>query len=323
MLWHALAVVAGSGALMWGADRFVEGAAALARRLGVSPLIVGLTVVSFGTSLPELLITVTATFMGHPDVAVGNVVGSNVANICLILGVASLFRPLMIHSDFLRREYPVLVAVSVVAWLMAKDGTFSRAEGLMLVFGMVCFLWWMVRSAKEGKAEELLAQASRESSPENRASPSLAKPLVRLGGGLILLTLGSRSLVWGGVGIARAFGVSELVIGLTLVAFGTSLPELATSVAGTLKREDDIAVGNVVGSNLFNTLAILGIPATLRPLTVSPQVFQRDFPVMLLATFLLWPVCRSWKGRQGRVNRWEGGALAAGYMVYMFFLFLH
>ncbi|MBC7357386.1 MAG: calcium/sodium antiporter [Desulfacinum sp.] len=322
MILYGAAVAAGILALLWGADRFVEGAARLARRLGISPLIVGLTVVSFGTSLPELLITVTATFMGHPDVAVGNVVGSNIANIGLILGTASLFRPLMIHSALLQREYPALVVVSVLAWLMAKDAVFSRFEGLLLLGGMALFLWWMVRSARQGQVDALLKEAAEEPAPPERGD--LRRPLTYLALGLACLTLGSRLLVWGGVGMARAFGVSELVIGLTLVAVGTSLPELATSVAGAIKKEDDIAVGNVVGSNIFNLLAILGVPATILPLQVSPEAFHRDFPVMLLATLLLWPVCRSWKtGRRGRVNRLEGGALLAGYLGYMTYLFVH
>ncbi|SMC27726.1 cation:H+ antiporter [Desulfacinum hydrothermale DSM 13146] len=322
MILYGAAALAGICGLMWGADRFVEGAARLARRLGISPLIVGLTVVSFGTSLPELLIAVTATFMGHPDVAVGNVVGSNVANICLILGTASLFRPLLIQSSLIHREYPALVAVSVLAWLMAKDGVFSRFEGLILLGAMALFLGWMVQSAKQGHVDKLVSEASE--TPEPAQKEGLGRPVTYLVMGLVCLSVGSRLLVWGGVGMARAFGVSELVIGLTLVALGTSLPELATSVAGAIKKEDDIAVGNVVGSNLFNTLAILGIPATLVPLRVSSEAFHRDFPVMLLATFLLWPVCRSWKaGRQGRVNRLEGGALAAGYLAYMTYLFVH
>lgn len=316
MLLYVTAVVLGTAALVWGADRFVDGAAALARRLGVSPIIIGLTVVSVGTSLPELLVSVSATIMGHPDVAVGNVVGSNIANIGLILGAASLFRPLMVHGSLVRREYPLLVCVSVIAWLMARDGSFSRFEGIALVAGLVLFLAWMTVTAKQGAPEILLKEASRATGAPGEA-PSLSKPVFSLMAGLVGLTAGSRFLVWGGVALARTFGVSELIIGLTLVALGTSLPEMATSVAGAVKKQDDIAVGNVVGSNLFNTLAILGIPSLLRPLQVSAEAFHRDFPVMLLATLALWPVCRSWRGRQGRVNRLEGGALVAGYLVYI------
>ncbi len=319
MLLYLTAVFLGTAALVWGADRFVDGAAALARRLGISPIIVGLTVVSFGTSLPELLVSTAATLMGHPDVAVGNVVGSNIANIGLILGAASLFRPLIVHGSLMRREYPLLVGVSVIAWLMARDGSFSRFEGILLVSGLALFLVWMGIVSKQNTPEAILAEVVK-SGAAREPLESLKKPVLFLVLGLVGLTAGSRALVWGGVALARAYGVSELVVGLTLVALGTSFPELATSVAGAIKKQDDIAVGNVVGSNLFNTLGILGIPSLIRPLEVSTEVFHRDFPAMLLATALLWPVCRSWWGRRGRVNRIEGGALVAGYLIYVVYL---
>lgn len=319
MLLYVTAVVLGTVGLVWGADRFVDGAAALARRLGISPIIVGLTVVSMGTSLPELLVSTAATLMGHPDVAVGNVVGSNIANIGLILGAASLLRPLMVHGSLVRREYPLLVGVSIIAWLMARDGSFSRFEGILLALGLALFLTWMGIVSKQSIPEAILAQVVPNGAAREPVE-SLKKPVLCLILGLLGLTAGSRALVWGGVALAQAYGVSELVIGLTLVALGTSLPELATSVAGAIKKHDDIAVGNVVGSNLFNTLGILGIPSLIRPLEVSTQVFHRDFPAMLFATLLLWPMCRSWRGRQGRVTRMEGGALLAGYLIYMVYL---
>lgn len=319
-LLYATAVILGIVALVWGADRFVDGAAALARRLGISPIIIGLTVVSFGTSLPELLVSLTATVMGHPDVAVGNVVGSNIANIGLILGAAAVFRPLMVHRSIVRRECPLLIGVSVISWLMARDGRFSRFEGSLLVAGLILFVAQMIATAKYTTPETVLKETADTSSTRQPAV-ALRQSILSLSLGLAALTAGSRLLVWGGVAMAKSFGVTELVIGLTLVALGTSLPELATSVAGAIKQQDDIAVGNVVGSNLFNILAILGIPALVRPLHVSSEAFHRDFPVMLLATLLLWPVCRPWRGRQGRVNRLEGGALVLGYLVYTGYLF--
>ncbi|MGQ9671105.1 MAG: calcium/sodium antiporter, partial [Desulfosoma sp.] len=231
MLLHVTAVFSGVAALVWGADRFVDGAAALARRLGISTIIIGLTVVSFGTSLPELLVSLTATVMGHPDVAVGNVVGSNIANIGLILGVASLFRPLMVHGSVVRREYPLLIGASVIAWLMARNGTFSRFEGFLLATGLVLFVTKMVVEAKQTAPDVLLQEAATSVSTRQQV-PTLGKSMFFLVSGLVALTVGSRLLVWGGVALARGFGVSELVIGLTMVALGTSLPELATSVVG-------------------------------------------------------------------------------------------
>jgi cation:H+ antiporter len=313
-----LAIVFGILGLIIGADRLVNGAASLARGLGISSLIVGLTVVSLGTSLPELLVSMTAALLGHPDVAVGNVLGSNISNIGLILGVSSLVRPMVVHSQLLRREYPLLLLITAVAWLMASNGKISRLDGVLLSSGLLLFLVLIVRAAKEGR-KNFISKGSTE--PVDTTLRPLSSSVINLVGGLIMLLIGSRALIWGGVGLARALGINELVIGLTLMAVGTSLPELATTVAATIKKEGDIAVGNVVGSNVFNTLGILGISAIIRPLPVASEALARDFPVMLLASVVLWPICRSWRRRPGRVNRWEGGALLAGYCLYLGVLF--
>ena len=318
MVLCVLAIVCGILGLVIGAGRFVNGAASLARGLGISSLIVGLTVVSLGTSLPELLVSITAALMGHPDVAVGNVLGSNISNIGLILGVSSLVRPMVVHSQLLRRDYPLLLLITAIAWLMASSGEVRRLDGVLLSAGLLLFLVLTVRGAKEGK-EDFISKGSTE--PLDTTLWPLRSSVINLVGGLIVLLIGSRALLWGGVGVAHALGVDELVIGLTLMAVGTSLPELATTVAATIKKEGDIAVGNVVGSNVFNTLGILGISAMIRPLPVAAEALVRDFPVMLLASVVLWPICRSWHRRPGRVNRWEGGALLAGYCLYLGVLF--
>jgi len=327
---YVLAIVGGIFGLVMGADRFVNGAVTLARGLGISSLIVGLTVVSLGTSLPELLVTVTATLVGHPHVAVGNVLGSNIANIGLILGVSSLVRPMVVHSQLLRREYPFLLVITAVVWLMASRGEIRRLDGVLLSAGLFLFLVLMARAAKGGK-EDFISRGSTD--PLDTTIRPLPRSVINLVGGLIVLLTGSCLLIWGGVGFAHALGIwggvgfahalgiDDLVIGLTLMAVGTSLPELATTVAATIKKEGDIAVGNVVGSNVFNTLGILGISAMLRPLPVAADALARDFPVMFLASVLLWPICRSWRRRLGRVNRWEGGALLAGYCLYLGVLF--
>lgn len=318
MVLYVPAIVGGILVLALGADRFVNGAASLARDLGISPLIVGLTVVALGTSLPELLVTVTATVVGHPQVAVGNILGSNTSNIGLVLGVSSLVRPILVHSHLLRRQYPFLLVITAVVWYMAASGEIDRFNGMLLGTGMLLLLVLMVRGAKEGK-EPFISKGFTE--PSGSTFWALRNPVVNLVGGLLLLLTGSRALIWGGVGLAQALGVDELVIGLTLMAVGTSLPELATTVAGTIKKEDDIAVGNVVGSNLFNTLGILGISAMLRPLPIAAEALARDFPAMLLATVALWPICRSWRRRPGLVSRWEGGVLLGGYGLYLVVLF--
>ena len=281
-------------------------------------VIIGLTIVSMGTSFPELLVTVTASWTGHPDMAVGNVLGSNISNICLILGLTALVRPIKVHLSLLRREYPILVLVTVLAWVLAFNGQISRLDGALLTLGLALFLLWAVKIAQHETRAYVL--------PVDEASVqitalSFRTSVIQLLAGLLLLLIGSRLLIWGGVGFAQLFGVDELVVGLTLVAVGTSLPELATTLAGTMKKQDDIAVGNVIGSNIFNTLGILGIPAMIGPLPVASAAIHRDLPVMTLATLALWPICKAWHGRKGRVNRWEGLALLSGYAAYIFVLF--
>ncbi len=319
ILWlYFLAIAAGTVGLVYGADRFVSGASSLAQNLNVSPLIIGLTIVSMGTSCPELLVTVTASWTGHPDMAVGNVIGSNISNICLILGITALVRPIRVHISMLRREYPILILVTALAWLLASNGQISRFDGILLTSGLAFFLLWAVKIAQyETKAYVLPVDEGSLQIP----ALSFRTSVIQLFVGLLLLLLGSRLLIWGGVGFAHLFGVDELIIGLTLVAVGTSLPELATTLAGSMKKQDDIAVGNVIGSNIFNTLGILGVPAIIGPLPVAVGALHRDLPVMALATLALWPICKAWHGRKGRINRWEGLALLSGYLIYISVLF--
>jgi cation:H+ antiporter len=314
-----LGLLGGIIGLAWGADRFVDGASSLAGRLGISPLFIGLTLVSLGTSLPELLVTLTATLKNLPDVAIGNVVGSNISNIALILGITAIVRPLTIHSRLLAREYPLLLMISGGFWLTAASGQISRFEGLVLITGFVLFLVWVGRSAKKESSDPMLTEAAQMAEGHHEA---LTGSLTAVVTGVLSLIVGSRLLVWGGVGIAHAFGVPELVIGLSLVALGTSLPELATTLAGALKGEDDIAVGNIIGSNIFNCLAIVGIPAVIRPIMVHKTAVVRDFPVMMVLTLALWPIFHPF-GRSGKgvVNRFEGFLLLAAYLIYIFYIF--
>ncbi len=312
-----VAVVAGIFGLVWGADKFIEGAVQLSRKFAISPLIVGLTVVSFGTSLPELITTLTANLTGHPSVAIGNVVGSNIANICLILGTAALFKPLTTSASMMKREYPFLVVISVIIWLMSFNGWFGRGDGFLLCSGLIGFLLWMAKSAKDSDIARSLVK-----DVPNAPNLSTQHIFLYLTVGLIILTAGSRSLVWGGVGIARWLGVDELIIGLSLVAIGTSLPELAASIAGVIKKEHDIAVGNVIGSNIFNTLAILGIPSVIRPLYVTKNAIVRDIPIMLLITLVLWPIAKPKANNDGKISRKEAILLLGIYVAYIFFIFL-
>ncbi|MEJ2365121.1 MAG: calcium/sodium antiporter [Deltaproteobacteria bacterium] len=303
MLLTLLATCTGIAVLAVGAERFVVAAASLARRLGVSPLFVGLTIVSVGTSFPELVVSATAVLSGHSALAVGNILGSNIANVFLVLGLSSLLQPVKVDPEVMVRDYSALLLATVTAWLMSSNGMLGRLEGTTLL---------------AGRGDWKLKGATTENG--HLPTQSLYGLVGRLVVSLVLLLIGSRLLIWGGVGLARAVGVSELVIGLTVVALGTSLPELATTLTGIIKKQDAIAVGNVVGSNIFNTLAILGTISILRPLPISSENFSRDFPATLLASLILWPVSWSRRKGQGRVNRFEGGILLGLYGAYLYLL---
>lgn len=318
-MWIQLAaLVAGFGLLVWSADRFVMGAAGTARNLGVSPLLIGLTVVGFGTSAPEILVSIIASLQGNAGLAIGNAIGSNIANVALILGTTALVVPLSVHSRIVRRELPILIGIALVAFLMLRDATLDFHDGLVLMAGLVVIIGYIVyvglntRDARDPMAAEYAAEIP--------ADLSLGQSLWWLALGLVILVGSSRLLVWAAVGIAQEFGVSDLVIGLTIVALGTSLPELAASIASALKNEPDIAIGNVVGSNMFNLLAVLGIPGILSPGPVDPQVLTRDMPIMTALTVALLLMAYGVRG-EGRINRFEGALLVAAYAGYQTLLY--
>ena len=303
--------------LVWGAEGFVRGAAGLARNLGVSTLVIGLTVVSLGTSSPELLVNLMAQYQGTPAMAFGNVVGSNIANIGLVLGLSALMLPLGVHSQVLRREYPLLLAASVLLLVMVLDGGLELVDGALLLLAAAGYTAWSVRSARSGKDDPFLAEVA-EDVPESLSGRGAAGWLVI---GLAALVLGSRLLVAGAADIAGAFGVSDLVIGLTVVAFGTSLPELAASLAAVAKREDDLVVGNVVGSCLLNTVLVLGLPAVLGGLPAGSEALWRDLPVMLALTLVLGPIFLNGARGSYHINRVEGGLLVVAYGAYIAWVF--
>lgn len=303
--------------LVWGAEGFVRGAAGLARNLGVSTLVVGLTVVSLGTSAPELLVNLSAQYQGTPAMAFGNVVGSNIANIGLVLGISALLLPLGVHSQVLRREYPLVLGATLVLFLMVIDGGLELVDGALLSLGVIAYAVWTVRTARAGADDPYLAEAS-EGVPGDLTAPRAA---VWLGIGLVGLIVGSRVFVGSAADLAATFGISDLVIGLTLVAFGTSLPELAASLAAVVKREDDLVVGNVVGSCLLNILLVLGLPTLFGDLPAGSEAIWRDLPVLLGLTLVLGPIFLN--GARGiyRINRIEGGLLVVAYGVYIAWVF--
>lgn len=305
MLLQSLIFVVGLVILTVGADVFIRGASGLGERLGLSSFVIGLVIVGFGTSAPELAVNLSAVYGGHPDIAMGNVVGSNIANIGLILGASALVAPLLVHVRMLRVEVPILIAASVLLWLMALDGTLGRIEGMLLLLGQVGVLFVVFRASK-AETSEVKEEFAEVAKPVH----SWAKTGLFLLVGLVGLVLGGVLAVEAAVNIARSFGISELVIGLTVVAIGTSLPELASSVVAGLRGKADIAVGNVVGSNLFNILFIVGASASLMPLPVNESLIQTELPVMIFFTLALLPLMR----RNMKVTRGEGALLLLAYL---------
>lgn len=311
-----LAVALGFALLVWGADRFVHGASATARNLGVSPLIIGLTIVGFGTSAPEILVSITASIEGNPGLAVGNALGSNITNIALVLGITALVCPLVVKSETLRREYPVMFAIMLVSLVLAMDGDLTRIDGFILLGGLALMIYWMVNlGLRKNRADPMETEYANEI-----PIISTTRGVIWLILGLAILLISSKILVWGSINIAKTMGVSDLVIGLTVVAIGTSLPELAASVMSALKKEPDIAIGNVIGSNMFNLLAVLGLPGAISPLTLDPAVLSRDFPYMIGLSIALFTMAYGFRGN-GRINRIEGGLLFTAYIGYMVILY--
>ncbi|MDH5228999.1 MAG: calcium/sodium antiporter [Gammaproteobacteria bacterium] len=312
-------IIVGFALLVWGADRFVMGAAGTAQTLGVSTLIIGLVVVGFGTSAPEMLVGAIAAFEGNPGIAVGNAIGSNITNIGLVIGVTALIVPLAVNSDVLKREFPMLIVIMGLALLLFLDGELSRLDGILLLLGLFLFIAIMVRIAMRGRKEHDPMTAEFEA--EIPHDIPLHKSLLWLLFGLIILLVAARMVVWGAVEIAQHFGVSDLVIGLTIVAIGTSLPELAASIMSARKGEHDIAIGNAIGSNMFNMLGVMGIPAVIQPFSFESSVLTRDFPAMFLLTILLFFMARKFNGGGGEVTRAEGIGLLVCYFAYMGVLF--
>ena len=312
-----IAVILGLAMLVWSADRFVEGSAATARHFGMPPLLIGMVVVGFGTSAPELVVSALAAWQGKSGIALGNAYGSNITNIALILGVTALISPIAVHSQVLRKELPSLTAVTALAAWQLSDGVITRADAALLlaVFAglMAWTIWQGLRQQNDALGSEIEQELAAHAMPVRRAVFCLAL-------GLILLIISSRILVWGAVEIAEGLGVSDLIIGLTVVAVGTSLPELASSIIAARRGEHDIALGNILGSNLFNTLAVVGVAAAIQPLSVGAEVLDRDMLVMAALTLSLFAIGYGWRQPSGRISRSKGGLLLAAYLAYTAYL---
>lgn len=315
MLEASVLLCVGLVLLVWSADRLVYGAAALARNFGVAPLVIGMTILAMGSSAPEMMVSATAALAGKTDTAVGNVLGSNIANIALILGITALIKPLSISSTIIRRELPLMLGVTLISGVLLWDNYLNRIEGSVLAVLFVIFLVTMLKISRKTKNDPLL----KEQEAEIPTGVSNGKAIIWVFIGLGLLLYSSDMVVESAVTIAKYFGMSDLVIGLTIIAVGTSLPELAASVASVFKGEDDMAVGNIIGSNIFNILAVMGLPALINPSALSPLAMSRDFYVMLAVSVLLLLMAL---GKRRQINRVEGGILVICFVAYQAFLFL-
>ena len=302
--------------LAWSGERFIEASALLAKRFNVPSIFIGLVIVGFGTSSPELIVSTLAVVKGNLGIAVGNAIGSNIANVALVIGLTAMVKPLSVNSNILKREFPILLAAMFVVFFLFYEGSISRVEGILMCFAMLTIIYgFYLASRNKPKVVDVLTQELKQQEQEFAKRMSKNKMIFWLIAGLILLISSADILVRGAIGIATALGVNQVVIGLTVVAFGTSLPELVATVASVLKNEPDIAVGNVIGSNLFNLLMVLGVPAIIHPLPVDKIVLYRDYPVMLGLTVILFLMCFG-KGK-GLIKRWHGAGLFIIYIVYI------
>lgn len=316
-----LMLAAGLVLLVLGAEMLVKGASRLAAVIGISPLVIGLTIVAFGTSAPELAVSVGAAWSGSADLALGNVVGSNIFNVLFILGLSALIAPLVVAQQLVRLDVPLMIAASVVVLLMGLNGAIERWEGILLFAGIIAYTVFLIRQSRKETNPQVQAEYAEAFGDDKAGGKHHLLNGMYILGGLALLVLGSNWLVDGAVQIAQHFGVSELVIGLTIVAAGTSLPEVATSVIASIRGERDIAVGNVVGSNIFNLLSVLGLSSVVSPAGISVQesAVQFDIPVMIGVALLCLPVFFTGY----RISRWNGALFLFFYVAYTVYLILN
>ena len=318
MVLYLAAIIAGFVILVWSADKFVEGAASTAKHLGMPSLLIGILIVGFGTSAPEMVVSAIAAMEGNPALALGNALGSNIVNIALILGVTAIVAPITVNSKIVKKEIPLLLLIVLASGYLLLDNSLTLGEGIVLISGFFTLIAWSIVSAFRGRGDTLEAEMDSELIEHEM---TLKVGIIWLVIGLLLLIASSRLLVWGAVGVAHEFGVSDLIIGLTIVALGTSLPELAASVIAARKGEHDIAIGNVVGSNMFNILAVIGIATIIAPMNGIPvEVLNRDWIVMFALTIALLVMAYGFRSKEGKITRVEGTILIICYIAYNSYL---
>ncbi|MBN2858813.1 MAG: calcium/sodium antiporter [Sphaerochaetaceae bacterium] len=317
MVLSILAVLAGLILLLYSADLFVEGSASVARHYKVSPLLIGIVIVGFGSSAPEMVVSVMAAIGGNPGIALGNAYGSNIANIALILGFTALLTPILFASRILKKELPLLILITLFSYMLIRDLLISRLDGVLLLVVFSLFMVWTYVVSRRKQPDAVVDEVNSEV-----PDISLKKSLWFIAAGGLLLVLSSRILVWGAVNITVSLGVSEVVTGLTVVALGTSLPELASCLSAVKKHEDDIALGNIIGSYIFNSLLVVGLAAVINPIRVDGEILTRDFILMGALTVSLFVIGYHWKKGVGRINRFEGALLFITYITYITYLVL-
>ncbi len=319
MLLSWIAIVGGLALLVWSSDRFVVGASATAYNFGIPTLIIGMIIVGFGTSAPEMFVAASASLSGNTGIAVGNAIGSNIANIGLVLGLAAVIAPLVVSSDILKREFPVLFLITAFVFILMIDGELSRVDGLILLaatLALCVWLLWLSKKKRRGDSDPLETEFAAELPKKMSTFIAVSWTLI----GLTCLVVSSYMLVWGATNVAKALGVSDLLIGLTIVAVGTSLPEVAVSIAAALKKEHDIVIGNIIGSNMFNLLAVLGVGSAIKSTPIATIVLERDYLVMVVLMVALFFMAYGFRGTS-QVNRFEGAILICAYFGYMLWLY--
>lgn len=314
MVYEIASIILGITLLVWSADRFVLGASSTAKIFGVPSLLIGMVIVGFGTSAPEMVVSTLAATAGSTGIALGNAYGSNIVNIALILAVTALINPVKVNSVIIKKELPILIAVTVITILLLLDLKLNLIDAIIFITLFLGLVSWSIYQSLKQKTDPIAIQLEQELPKEHALS--LKMSLLWLIVGLVILIISSRLLVWGAVEIAGRFGVSDMIIGLTIVAVGTSLPELASSVMAARKGEHDLALGNIIGSNLFNTLAVVGIAGIIHPTELAREILTRDLAVMLLVTIILFFFCYGFKNREAKVTRLEAAILLLIYIVY-------
>ena len=321
MFEHVVILLIALTVLVWSADKFVYGASSLARNLGVSPMIIGLTIVAMGSSAPEMMVAAAASLQGNPDTAIGNAIGSNITNIALVLGFTVMVKPLVVTSSTIKQELPLLLVLTLLAYWILSDNFFSFPEGIALMISFFGFIAILLIKAIKQRKENINDPMVLEAEQDVPEGTSTLKSIIWLIVGILLLISSANYLVESAVFIAKAYGISDLVIGLTIIAIGTSLPELAASIASILKKEDDLAMGNIVGSNIFNILAVLPFAGIIAPGAINPEASLRDAPIMLAITGLLFILCFSRKAGFFRLTRVKGALLLLSFCAYQTLLF--